>query len=114
MNLYERPGTDNEEEDGQAHADSTFQSQIKAMFSSDAQIYINHTGPVSVEEFSTQIGQTFGTNKSTAEWKECFEIEDRDGQEGVGKVRRHSESSLRPTTILVRHRCGISDRHSYS
>ncbi|KAJ4479224.1 hypothetical protein J3R30DRAFT_3404038 [Lentinula aciculospora] len=66
--LYEHPGTD-------ANS-SPLQTKIQSMFSHTAQIYMNHTGPMSVEEFTKHLEQTFSTNKVEVEWKECFEIPD--------------------------------------
>ncbi|KIK67757.1 hypothetical protein GYMLUDRAFT_36522 [Collybiopsis luxurians FD-317 M1] len=56
---------------------SVLDSQLQSMFTQNAQIFVNHSEPMSVEEFKNHLGQTFGTNKATAEWKECFEVGDR-------------------------------------
>ncbi|KAF9077040.1 hypothetical protein BDP27DRAFT_1313017, partial [Rhodocollybia butyracea] len=52
-------------------------SQIQAMFSPNAQIFMNHTGPLSVGDFTKQMGQAFGTNQTSVEWKESFEVDDQ-------------------------------------
>ncbi|KAF5392954.1 hypothetical protein D9757_001277 [Collybiopsis confluens] len=55
---------------------SSFESHIRSMFSKDAQIFVNHDGPMNAQDFQKHLGQTFGANKTEVEWKECFETED--------------------------------------
>lgn len=72
--LYEHPSPDTSDT-------NTTQSRIQSMFTPTAQIYLNHTGPVPLEEFTKNLEQTFGTNKTEVEWKECFEVPDSNKEE---------------------------------
>lgn len=46
---------------------------------------MNHTA-VSVEEFTKQLAQTFGTNKTEAEWKDSMEIPDPDDDKSSSEI----------------------------
>ncbi|KAE9409923.1 hypothetical protein BT96DRAFT_984254 [Gymnopus androsaceus JB14] len=81
--LFEHPAA-NKDTESQPSSSSSLESQIQALFSPTAQIYINHNGPVSVEEFNQQVGSTFGTNKTEVEWKDCLEVVDDKSKESDG------------------------------
>ncbi|KAJ3932998.1 MAG: hypothetical protein NXY57DRAFT_893072 [Lentinula lateritia] len=78
--LYEHPSPDTSD-NAQDTDTNTTRSRIQSMFTPTAQIYLNHTGPVPLEEFTKNLEQTFGTNKTEVEWKECFEVPDNNKEE---------------------------------
>ncbi|KAJ3856417.1 hypothetical protein EV368DRAFT_32483 [Lentinula lateritia] len=78
--LYEHTRRDTSDS-AQATDANTTQSRIQSMFTPTAQIYLNHTGPVPLEEFTKHLEQTFATNKTEFEWKECFEVPDSNKEE---------------------------------
>lgn len=109
--LFEHPAA-NKDTESQPSSSSSLESQIQALFSPTAQIYINHNGPVSVEEFNQQVGSTFGTNKTEVEWKDCLEVVDDKSKESDGGDNSPGADGKVNQTSLQKSRClRASDRH---
>ncbi|KAJ3995515.1 hypothetical protein F5050DRAFT_1573410 [Lentinula boryana] len=81
--LYEHPDTSLPDD----NSAPPIASRVQSLFAPNAQIYLNHTGPVLPEEFSKQLEKNLGTSKADVEWKECFEVLDDNEHDTESETR---------------------------